>query len=113
MGSPRKEVDIKKVEVLAAQGMTAGEIAQALGMSERTFHTRKAESKAVADAVKCGQAKGIAVVTNKLMEQVKRGNVTAMIFYLKARAGWREKQEIVGDGGGPLQLVLKGSDIHG
>ena len=28
------------------------------------------------------------------MKQVKSGNVTAMIFFLKARAGWKEKNEL-------------------
>lgn len=87
------EIDLARVESLAAQGLTEGQIADALGISPRTLTNRKSDSADFAEAIKRGKAKGIAVVTSKLMEQVKGGNVTAMIFFLKTRAGWSERQD--------------------
>jgi hypothetical protein len=43
-----------------------------------------------------------------LFQQAKKGNVAAMIFWLKTRAGWSETQihEIGGIGGKPLQSPI-------
>ncbi|HDR1805538.1 helix-turn-helix domain-containing protein [Pasteurella multocida] len=91
---PKIEIDLARVEALASNGLTQQQIADALGISERTLRDRKSNSADFADAIKRGKAKGIAFVTNKLMEQIKSGNTTAMIFFLKSQAGWKEKQEI-------------------
>lgn len=91
---PKIEIDLARVEALASNGLTQQQIADALGISERTLRDRKSNSAEFAEAIKRGKAKGIAFVTNKLMEKVKAGNVTAMIFFLKSQAGWKEKQEI-------------------
>lgn len=91
---PKIEIDLKQVETLAANGLTQQQIADALGISERTFRDRKSNSAEFAEAIKRGKAKGIAIVTNKLMEKVKAGNVTAMIFFLKSQAGWKENQAV-------------------
>ena len=71
--------------------MTQEQIASALGISERTLRSRKVEIADFADAIKRGKAKGIALVTNKLMESIKGGNMTGMIFFLKTQAGWKRQ----------------------
>lgn len=91
---PKIEIDLAKVEVMAANGLTQQQIADSLGISVSTLYGRKRESEEFEEAIKRGKAKGVAVVTNELMKQVKSGNVTAMIFFLKARAGWKEKNEV-------------------
>jgi DNA-binding XRE family transcriptional regulator len=104
---PKIAIDIKKVESLAERGLSQAQIADALGISARTLYERKAESAEFAEAIKRGRAKGIAFVSNKLMEQVSGGNVTAMIFFLKAQANWHEmnRTEVTGPAGGPVQMV--------
>lgn len=99
---PRIEIDLKKVEALAERGLSQQQIADALGISERTLRSRKQESAEFAEAIKRGQAKGIGHVANKLMESVNAGNVTAAIFYLKAKAGWRDQpaEEFTASGAG-------------
>jgi predicted transcriptional regulator len=87
---PKIQIDLAKVESLAANGLTQEQIAAALGISERTLRSRKGEIADFADAIKRGKAKGIALVTNKLMESIKAGNMTGMIFFLKTQAGWKE-----------------------
>ena len=87
---PKIQIDLKQVESLAANGLTQEQIAAALGISESTLHKRKKENTEFTAAIKRGKAKGIALVTNKLMESIKGGNMTAMIFFLKTQAGWKE-----------------------
>jgi len=103
---PKIHIDLKQVESLAANGLTQEQIAAALGISETTLHQRKRDSADFAAAIKRGKAKGIALVTNKLMESIKGGNMTGMIFFLKTQAGWRETsvQEITGANGGVIQV---------
>jgi hypothetical protein len=36
-----------------------------------------------------------ATIANKLFEAANNGNVTAQIFFLKARAGWRDQGPVV------------------
>jgi len=102
---PKIQIDLKQVESLAANGLTQEQIACALGISESTLTKRKKENTDFADAIKRGKAKGIALVTNKLMESIKGGNMTAMIFFLKTQAGWKETnvQEHTGANGSALQ----------
>ena len=88
------EIDLDKVEQLAAQGLTNAQISDCLGIGERTLYRHKSESAELADAIKRGRAKGIAFVSNKLFDQCKNGNITAIIFFLKARAGWRDRDAI-------------------
>lgn len=87
---PKIEIDLAKVEALAANGLTQQQIADSLGISERTLYKNKKENAEIAEAIKRGRNKGIAYVTNALMSKIKSGNVTAMIFYLKTQAGWKE-----------------------
>jgi transcriptional regulator with XRE-family HTH domain len=103
---PKIQIDLAKVESLAANGLTQEQIASALGISETTLHQRKRDSADFAAAIKRGKAKGIALVTNKLMESIKGGNMTGMIFFLKTQAGWKETnvQEHTGANGGAIQV---------
>ena len=55
--------------------------------------------KEFSDAIKRGQAQGVDAVTNKLFEKATEGDNTSMIFYLKNRAGWKDKQEFLVPGG--------------
>ena len=93
------EIDLKEVERLAGLGLTQEQIAASLGISSRTLDNRKAESAEFADAIKKGQAKGISEVANALWTNAMGGNVTAQIFFLKARAKWKDKHETEGDDG--------------
>jgi len=105
---PKIQIDLNKVESLAANGLTQEQIAAALGISESTLHKRKQENTEFTAAIKRGKAKGIALVTNKLMESIKDGNMTGMIFFLKTQAGWKETnvQEHTGKDGTALQAPV-------
>lgn len=91
---PRKEIDLGEVERLASLGLTREQIALSLGVSTSTLYNRLRDDEEFAEAVKRGEAMGISAVASKLMDQINEGNTTAMIFFLKSRAGWRESSEL-------------------
>ena len=97
VGRPKFEVTeevLQRTERLMAQGLTRDQCARALGISVATFYVYQAENSEFSEAIKRGEALGIEEVTNALFENatLERDN-TAIIFYLKNRAGWVDKQE--------------------
>lgn len=106
---------IRKVERLAARGLTIIQIGISLGWSEDTIHKKKKENPELSESIKRGQSKGIETVANSLFKNAngfnykevheearldekgkttkykkvikKRSlpNTTAQIFYLKNR----------------------------
>lgn len=106
---------IRKVERLAARGLTIIQIGISLGWSEDTIHRKKKEDSELSEAIKRGQSKGIETVSNSLFKNAngfnyketheeakadEKGkitkhkkvikkrclpNTTAQIFYLKNR----------------------------
>ena len=97
IGRPKFEITeaiCAKAEHLASKGLTVDQIAAVFGVSDATIYERQIENPAFSDALKRGRASGIVNVTNALYEKatVDKDN-TAMIFWLKNRAGWVDKQE--------------------
>ena len=82
---------IKEVEELAAS-MTIQQIADYFGISETTFKSLKNRVSDLSDSYKKGKSKGIKEATNLLWVNMKAGDTTSIIFYLKTQAGWNEKQ---------------------
>ena len=101
-----KEVDLNKVETLAAQGLTNEQIARCLGIAQSTLYKWQDEKSDFSEAIKSGKAKGIATISNALFQSGKGGNITAQIFYLKNRypEEWKDRRETIlaGDADNPL-----------
>lgn len=93
MARAKIQIDLEQVERLAAIGLNEQQVADSLGISQSTLGNRKKDSCDFYDALKRGQAKGIATVANNLFTQSKEGNVSAGIFFMKNRAGWSDKLE--------------------
>ena len=91
---PKIELDLAKVEELAGLGLTREQIALSLGVSYSTLNRRAKESEEIETAMRRGRALANIKVAGELMKAIEKGNVTAIIFYLKTRAGWTEKQKI-------------------
>lgn len=85
---------IKEIEKLAGNGLTQKQIANYYGIGTTTWHKMKKKNAELNIACKKGKAATIAEVTGKLMQQIKMGNLTAIIFYLKTQAGWKEKNSL-------------------
>ena len=86
------KIDIEKIKGLASRGLTKEQIALSLGFSSRTFLRRQQENKEIEQAYREGKAQGIGIIANALFEKAKKGDNTAMIFFLKCN-GWKENQE--------------------
>jgi len=81
----------KTVELMAAGGIPQHAIAQSLGVSPPTLrcHFRTELDR--------GAVKMVTQVADSLFRQAIAGNVSACIFILKTRAGWRDAgAEMVG-----------------
>lgn len=88
---PRIEIDVSRVEELAAQGLTQAEICAVLGISESTLYARKRESEVFADAVKSGKAKAASEIANVLYNMAKAGDLGAIVWWEKTRRGLSDK----------------------
>lgn len=96
-GRPRKELEAqeleKQISTLSAV-LNRAQLAEYFGMSEKSLERRLKEQPRFLTALKKGQAMAIANMGATLMLQAQRGNVAAAIFYLKARAGWKERMVV-------------------
>lgn len=81
-------------------GFRQAEIAAFLGITEKTLrkHYRAELDRATVTAV--------AKVAETLFQKAIAGDVTAMIFWLKARAGWSDKPTDSGDDAPPPTRVV-------
>jgi hypothetical protein len=87
---PHEPTDQMRVtaKTLSGLGVPHEDICHILSISKPTLH------KYYREELDKGHAEANAKVAQSLFQQATSGNTTAMIFWLKARAGWREKQEI-------------------
>jgi len=91
MPRPKIEIDISRVEELAAQGLTQAEICLCLGIGETTLYERKRESAVFEEAIKRGKAKAASEVANTLYLMAKGGDLGAIVWYEKTRRGLSDK----------------------
>ena len=92
-----KVIDYEKLYDLAKMGLSEEQIATSLGISRSTISRRKRDDDTFATTLKSGQQEGITLVTNQLFNSATdavKPNTSAAIFFLKNRAGWRDKQEV-------------------
>lgn len=99
-------LDVAKVEKLAEICQNDAEIAYAIGVCPRTFTTKK-QNPEIQEALERGRARANTFVAGKLMQAIKDGNVTAMIFWLKSRGGWMETDRHEVEVNQPVQIVVK------
>jgi hypothetical protein len=74
--------------------MTQTEMHQFFGIGKTLWYEKKASNPEMAAAIKSGETKKKMFVASKLMQEIRNGNVTAMIFYLKTKAKWCEKKKV-------------------
>src|SRR5258705_12934729 len=75
----------EKVRYLAGLGGRQDDIAKFIGCAPKTLRTR------FRDELDRGVAEANATISGFLFAAAKAGNITAMIFWLKTRAHWRER----------------------
>jgi hypothetical protein len=84
--------DYEKIKKLAGQGLNKEEIALACGYKARSFYTHKKNDSKIEEAILEGRASFKVFLSSTLIEQAKKGNVTAAIWLDKTRCGTREEQ---------------------
>lgn len=96
VGRKRIDIDLAEVEKLAARGLGSTQIARALGVSWSTIDRNRKRSAEFDEVIKRGQARGVQLVTDALLNSATEGNVTAQIFYLKNRDSdrWKDRTDV-------------------
>ena len=95
----------KQIEALASFGVPRDEIAKVAGICPNTLVRHYGETLDIA------ATKANSLVAQSLFNRAVKGDgsaaTSAAIFWLRTRAGWREKDvhEITGPNGGPIQMV--------
>lgn len=96
MARPKITLDdkqIAQVEALASV-LTIEQIADYFGIGRTTFYEILERQPKVSEHYKKGKTRAIANVAQNLIKQAQDGNTTAIIFFLKTQAGWKETQVI-------------------
>lgn len=110
-GRPPLEIDLDQVEHLAGLGLSEAAICASLGISADTLQRRKRDYAAFADALKRGKAFAHQQVAAVLFDKALEGDVGAIVWWEKTRAGLSDRvtQEHTGAGGGPLvrEIVIE------
>ena len=91
MARPKIEINISRVEQLAAQGLTQTEICLCLGIGENKLLRRKVELEVLADAIKRGKAKAASAISNVLYLKAIDGDLGAIVWYEKTRRGLSDR----------------------
>jgi hypothetical protein len=92
-----------------AQGILTA-TATVLGCTRQTVAAYIARYPAVAEAHKEAKESAIDFVESQLLKNIKKGDTTAAIFFLKTQGrgrGYVERQEISGPNGGPIETKTK------
>ena len=92
----------KKVFKLSTVGTRYEDIALVLGISDDTL------TKYYKPELEKGRIEANAAVAGTLFEKAKQGDTSSMIFWLKTRAQWSEKNttELTGEGGSPINIKV-------
>lgn len=95
------------VEGWARDGLTNEQIATNLGINVKTLYEWQKKYKEFSNALKRGKEIVDREVENALYKEAKKGNVTAIIFWLKNRKPkeWRDKQDIDANVNVGVQIV--------
>lgn len=104
---PTEEIR-KQIYALASYGVQREEIAKAIGLHENTI------LKYYRDTLETAGTKANALIAQSLFNKA-RGNgpsaVTAAIFWLKTRAGWKEPLQLEHSGGVIIKIGKEFADL--
>ncbi len=99
------DTEIIQVEALAAV-CTKAQLANYFDVSEKTFRAIEERQSAVSTAYRKGRARAIAEVGSLLLQKALDGDMKAVQFYLKTRAGWSENSADSGSEADRQPLII-------
>lgn len=105
------EKQMAQVEALASV-LTLEQMPDYFGIARNTFRAVCERQPEVLEHYKKGKARAIGNVAKNLLTIANEGNLTAIIFYLKTQAGWREQAEEIEEKTAPkpTQIVINVQD---
>lgn len=101
------------IQSMSMQGKTLDEIASKFGLSERQLCRLQNKHPSIKTAIKKGRDSVVAMCQSKLMDLVRSGDTTAVIYALKIYGGdffndrRQIKAEITGADGKPVKVELR------
>jgi hypothetical protein len=81
---------IKELELFGLAGLRYQDIAEYYSISASTLHDYINQRPFIGKAIKRGASRANAKIAESLYNQALKGNVSACIFWLKTRMGWKE-----------------------
>jgi hypothetical protein len=95
------------VKLLTGSGRPQDEIVTAI----KNMKTNKPISvdtlrRAFADEIRIGRVEMHTMVLTSLAGQIRNGNMTSIIWYMKNQMGWTDSHEISGKNGGPIPITI-------
>jgi len=94
----------KRVKAYVGYGLPQELAAKLIGTTFKTLQKHYKEE------IELGKAEAHATVVNCLFQSIKKGNITAAIFWLKTQLGWKETT--VNELTGNLQIEVNVSEKH-
>ena len=115
IGRPPKlqldEETLRKIENLGKIQCTTKEAAAVLDVSEPTFIDFLKRHEKAADAFEKGKQSGKASLRRMQLKSAEAGNVTMLIWLGKQLLGQRDRQELTGNDGGPIEVSARNTSI--
>lgn len=85
------ESEFKEIQLLAGLGLTKYLLQNYFDVSRDVWGRAEKRDPELRKAFNRGQARAISRASKKLWDLIEIGNLQAIMFYLKTRAGWSEK----------------------
>ena len=108
-GMPATEITeegYQLIEGLAARGCAMPTIAKGLGIKPDLFRRIRNRDTRAREAVDCGKAVEHDKLVDKLNEKAMAGDITAIIFALKSRHGYRDNSPVESEGGSRVHVEI-------
>lgn len=98
-GQPRKVIRPEQYEQIERLSgvLTAGQLADYLGMARSTFFAMMKTDEVLARRYKAGRALAIASIADNLYQKALKGDSASIFFYLKTQAGYRETSVVLSE----------------
>jgi hypothetical protein len=110
-GRPRAVIDLDQINALAQIQCTDYEIAQVIGVSERTIERRKAAGGPFLEAYEKGRAEGRTSLRKWQFSVAKAKNTTMLIWLGKQYLNQSDKQDLL-SGGQPFRFTIAINGEH-
>ena len=104
--------ELKEFETLALY-LDLDHLADHFNVNRNTLYKWLQTYPTLGQIFRRARARVIASISQTLIKKAREGNMAAICFFLKTRAGYREtvRQEIVGKDGGPVETVNRNVNV--